>query len=931
MVQTLLPKKLINTLHIALTCFLTLLVHNLNAQTVLIPGDVVFISASSIQNSFEFVPLIPLEKGTELRFGTGKWDNDSGKLENPAELIFQFDSAVEAGTVLRHSNENEIPGVTVRGELDITDNGQILYIYQKEGELHRFLYGISWGDIEKRKTDQTLIPVALEETENGFLELGTEKSYQYYIRNGASGTRDMLLDFISNPAFWRNQPSKDYYGMGTSFNLLKPPVILFDNSISTISENDKKAFLNVAIYEHDGSKLTVDVVYDSVYSSLDNSELSNFKNRTINFTGLIGDAVFAVEVPLENDNKYEGTETGIFELQNLSKGSFGDFVSHTMLVRDDEKPAVHLDMVYTENDQFLVIHNLENTGINLSNWVLKKGKSEYEIINDTYLEAASSISIFESESSLFALEKGNKINLNASNDGFFTKSGQIELIDRNGSSVKKLRIKQIKKIDSDSRALNTSNITEVTFPINEAGNISEQALEKAKTGIPGWKSLKLSDVPEDIKEEVSFFTWDNERKIFVTDEVNIQTNLTEPQYTIGYFNSEQALRFTESSELRTKLLEENDELLLNLSAIDINANSILDETEGLNFGFNSTSKIISVDWLKSQINEQTESIGYFDVHVWDLEKNEFQLLRGNEIINRGEWFAVDAKEFLTETQVTLNTSQQPEVQEEINEIEPAGNFTLQLSERGINKDIQFSFYDIEKELVSYPSINYYQELKISGISFSTFTLQNGDYHYSGLELSEEPEEAVYSFDIAFLSSKSGVYTLSIKEWENVPDDWIVLVKDRLEERTYILDNNWEIEFDYISTVSNEAEVENEFTPSNLIEDFEPLKRFEIQLMSKQKYYEEEDTEKPQKLDLHQNYPNPFNPVTTISFFLPEESEVKLSVFNIVGQPVATLIEGGLSSGEHTIDWDASEMPSGMYIYQLEVGTRIMTRKMTLIK
>lgn len=929
MVQTLLRKKLLKTLHIAITIFLILFVQSSSAQTVLIPGDIVFVSVNSPQNSFEFVPLIPLDKGTEIRFGIGKWDSTSGKLQNPNELVFQFDSEVEPGTVFRYSIIDEMPGVTVQGNLDIKAEGQVLYAFQKEGEVFRFLYGIQWGDFEKRKDRRVEIPLALSEVENGFLKLGTEKSYQYYIRNGASGTRNMLLNFISNPAFWKGKSGRDYFGMGTSFNLLKPPVILFDESISSVNENQKTTLLNVAIYEHDGSKLTVDIVYDSLYSTLDNSELSDFSYRSINFTGLIGDAVFGIEVEIKNDNQYEGTETGIFELQNLSKGSFGDFISHTMLVRDDEIPLVHLDLVSTENDQFLVIHNLENKRINLSNWILRKGKSIFEIAGGTYLEPASSISIFESKSSLFALESGAKISLNASDDGFLTKSGQIELINKNGNSIEKLRIKQIRKTDSDSRVLNNTGITEVTFPVNEIESVSGQVPEQSRVGIPGWKYVKLSEVPEDIKEKVNLFTWNNEKKVFVIDEVSLSTDFSIEQYALGYFDSEQVLSLEESKEFKARAFEEDDQLLLNLSAVDINTNSILDGIEGLNFGFNSTSKSISIDWLQAQVTEQIKVANHFDVHVWNLEQNEFRLLKENERINPGRWFTVVMKEFMVESTVTLNINEQPEPEGEITGVEPIGHFSLQVSEKGATKNLQFDFYDTDKELTSYPSVNQYDALKISGLPFNTFTLQNGNNHYSGLELPEEPDRGIHNFDITFLSSQSGLYTLSVQDWENIPGDWIIVVKDRLEERSYILDENWEIEFEYVSMFSNE--VEAEFVPFGFKKDFEPVKRFELHLMSKQKYYEEENIEQPQKLDLHQNYPNPFNPVTTISFFLPEESEVKLSVFNIVGQPVATLIEGGLSSGEHTIDWDASEMPSGMYIYQLEVGTRIMTRKMTLIK
>jgi hypothetical protein len=88
---------------------------------------------------------------------------------------------------------------------------------------------------------------------------------------------------------------------------------------------------------------------------------------------------------------------------------------------------------------------------------------------------------------------------------------------------------------------------------------------------------------------------------------------------------------------------------------------------------------------------------------------------------------------------------------------------------------------------------------------------------------------------------------------------------------------------------------------------------------------------PKKFELSQNYPNPFNPVTTIRFNLPEAGNVKLTLFNILGQELKTLVNEFKESGVHTINFDASELNSGMYIYKIEAGTFVQTRKMTLVK
>jgi len=88
---------------------------------------------------------------------------------------------------------------------------------------------------------------------------------------------------------------------------------------------------------------------------------------------------------------------------------------------------------------------------------------------------------------------------------------------------------------------------------------------------------------------------------------------------------------------------------------------------------------------------------------------------------------------------------------------------------------------------------------------------------------------------------------------------------------------------------------------------------------------------PQRYELAQNYPNPFNPTTEISFDLAEASGVKLEVYNIMGQKVATLVDDYLEAGSHTAVWDASMSASGVYLYRLEAGLFMETRKMVLLK
>lgn len=83
--------------------------------------------------------------------------------------------------------------------------------------------------------------------------------------------------------------------------------------------------------------------------------------------------------------------------------------------------------------------------------------------------------------------------------------------------------------------------------------------------------------------------------------------------------------------------------------------------------------------------------------------------------------------------------------------------------------------------------------------------------------------------------------------------------------------------------------------------------------------------------LHQNYPNPFNPTTVISFSLPETTNIELKIFDVLGREITTLIHGIMQEGNHSVEFDASELSSGIYLYQIRAGEFRNTKKMLLIR
>ncbi len=88
---------------------------------------------------------------------------------------------------------------------------------------------------------------------------------------------------------------------------------------------------------------------------------------------------------------------------------------------------------------------------------------------------------------------------------------------------------------------------------------------------------------------------------------------------------------------------------------------------------------------------------------------------------------------------------------------------------------------------------------------------------------------------------------------------------------------------------------------------------------------------PKSFTLKANYPNPFNPATTINFNLTAGANVNLSIYDVNGKLVETLVDGYREAGDYTSTWNGSNVASGTYLYRLTVDGQSITRKMTLLK
>ncbi|MFV1884306.1 MAG: T9SS type A sorting domain-containing protein [Balneola sp.] len=181
------------------------------------------------------------------------------------------------------------------------------------------------------------------------------------------------------------------------------------------------------------------------------------------------------------------------------------------------------------------------------------------------------------------------------------------------------------------------------------------------------------------------------------------------------------------------------------------------------------------------------------------------------------------------------------------------------------------------------------------------------------------------------SEVAGSTKLSWSGLERLPENWELVLSDNETGNTVNLREVSEYNFELVGAKSK-ARTASVLTP------LQPTKektvgnsdRFVLIISQTTSVNNEEET-KVEGFALSQNYPNPFNPTTTINYSVENAGPVTISVYNLMGQKVAELVNESKAAGSYNVTWNAANAASGMYYYRLEAGGQTMTRKMTLIK
>ena len=887
------------------------------AQTLLLPGDILISTVNSSNSTIDIVPMVDLNPTTSLWIASKNGEQFTGYAE------ISINKRVNAGEVLRITNTSDDRfNAIIKSE----NLGSEIVLIQKDEGIDRFIFGVSIGN-----DSISDLPESLTNSSGSFVNVPSGSNHQYHLRNGVSGTLEMLQDLVTDPAHWRSSDDLPFPVPGTNFRLLEAPVVMFDRTIDYVTEGDSIE-LNVAVYGHDGSRLTVDVAMNAWNSTADTSDLPDFRSVTFNFTGLIGDAVYAVTVPVSDDEQYEGTESLFFELKNLSKGHFGDFVSQAVLINDNEMPniIVRKAEVTGDSDSDVVeLQNLEDAVVDLDGWKLLINGFGYEFGQQDFLEPKGRLQISGLQQLADQKSSKGKIQL-------LDENGLLVLNDRSNMIVKSVNTKPERTVStavSGNPSTTDIGATPLSGTLTASGTSASQINIEETPFTPGWYPISREDVFSYKMAMNELYSWNEAKGKFVriNDEI--------PQ------TGTNTLQFYYRPERDTTTINQSDTLSetsagapwkFSLTATDANENGIIDGVEGFNLLQNNSGDTLRVDQFMQTV---TQLSGYRSLRpvIYEVSSpgslfEDLQAKQKHEIIPPNALFWVQAdslnSSFTIEYDPAL-TSYLPAESEEIIE-EEVPTVSIMLSNGKQKEEISIHFTPAQEQLLyedhlQLPMILGY---KPDNPGFIYLGMQDGNSWKETWNI-ETSETQKITVPIGFVTDLKGEFRINIIEANGLPAEWRLFVEDQKTEEITEVYKGWEKKFDYSpSHYLKQNEKEAEFEPVEMNEtDIDDRFRFIMVPPG----VSETEIDKPDEVQLHQNYPNPFNPATTISIYLPESLPVKLSVFNIVGQPVAVLAEGVLPGGDHEFEWDATGLPSGMYIYQLEVGANIFTRKMTLVK
>ncbi len=763
-------------------------------------------------------------------------------------------------------------------------------------------------------------------------------------------------------------------GSAGSTDLTETPTIRFTASSGTSAETAGAVNIDVILEDADGNTVDVDVVYNEGSSSTEPSDFSSINTVSLSFsTASDGDETKSASFTIVSDTDYEGAEFGFFELSNLSTSGTTIFnvsgdSTYTLNITDDDAPSVVINEVNpdpeddangdtmnsTESDEFVEIYNNEEINIDISDWsLIDLNGTIHEFSSGTIIKAKSAIVIFDDSGTPAGTFGGSTVLTSTSDLSLNNSNEKIVLLDN-----------QDIRLDSVSYTTGPSNESLTRNPDGTGSFVDHTTANASLTispgtkldgstfttdivieGTAGWRLLSVPMENYDITEisddtPIQGITngdgASGDANIYYYDDSGAweEPATTTTQYPEGYGL---ALYFFNNDDNSSLHLPVTLDVSGSEPSSDVNAVSLSSTVTGGSYYTLVGNPFASNYSLNSITADDGDGIQN-NVHFWDNSASSYEAVdrTGPSIVSSWQGFWVEVVNDGSETTaISFPTSGKSfssitdfhfsKALDNKGDI----NFTLS-SKNSFDKALRLSFRNdaivgLDKSDAS----------KLTPLisEYATMAFKSNERLKSVESLPWNLEEEIKLDLEEQLVGVSGEFTFDWKGLESIPSDWKLTLHDYEKGTSLDMRTESEYRFEASASVTEKVNPLNILTgPAAVTQKSKSAgTRFAITITPSTNSVSNETDSKVTEFALDQNYPNPFNPSTTINYSVKNSGAVNISVYNLMGQKVAELVNETKSAGSYNVTWNASEVSSGMYYYRLEAGGQSLTRKMTLIK
>ncbi len=417
------------------------------------------------------------------------------------------------------------------------------------------------------------------------------------------------------------------------------------------------------------------------------------------------------------------------------------------------------------------------------------------------------------------------------------------------------------------------------------------------------------------------------------------TNLTEGRglYTFIFGDIDADPLYNNKFPLPITLTVEGQENEGNGSEVNLNVTYTADADSGWNLVGNPYAATINwddvSDWTKTNMDQT--------IYVWDAGATTFRTWNGSTgdlpsqgLISpfQGFWVKANAANPTLKVSKNAKTFGGSYVGKMVNQSTEQPKISLSIqSKKGLEAATHIMFTENAKlgkdpydayQLVPPPGIQSYVSISTAGQNSTPFAINNLPRFFG------KPIEIpiyVNAYENGFSSNTD--LELSIQKIDDLPEGWTVQLRDNRTKAK--IDLSQTRSYHFVTKASSKQKAPNlgfGSKPKIAGNHKSDSPRFTLVISPG-----EDAANLPSSYKLEQNYPNPFNPTTNIQFDLPIQSYTELTIFDMLGRKVETLVSKELQAGTHTYIWNASRASSGIYLYRMVTHESVTTKKMLLIK